>query len=155
MPPLSGKSYRITVHAAVPQGDTQGVLLSYGGREGGFVLYVRDHRLVYENNLRNGLHQIITSDVLLPQGADVLAFEFTQESVTKSDTSLAGDSSTGTGSLFINGQLVGQGKLTQALEFGYARSLGVGKAFGSPVSDTFHPPFQFTGSLEKVKVELE
>ena len=155
MPPLSGKSYRVTVTAAVDEADAQGVLLSYGGRESGFVLYVRDHRLVYENNLRNGLHQIITSDIPLPQGADVLAFEFTQESVAKSDNALAGDTSLGTGRLFINGQAAGQGKLTQALDFGYSRSLGVGEAFGSPVSDAFRPPFGFTGSLQEVKVQLE
>lgn len=155
MPPLAGKSYRITVRAGVPETDARGVLVSYGGRESGFALYVRDQRLIYENNLRNGLHQVITSDASLPRGADVLAFEFTQENVTKGGNALAGDTSTGTGRLFINGQVAGQGTLTQALDFGYARSLGIGQAFGPPVSDAFQPPFKFTGTLDEVKVELE
>jgi arylsulfatase A-like enzyme len=155
MPPLSGKSYRITARAVVPETEAQGVLLSYGGRESGFALYIQGNRLVYENNLRNGLHQVITSDLPVPRGADILAFEFTQESISKGNNVWVGDTSIGTGRLFINGHVVGQGKFTQALDFGYSRSLGIGEEFGSPVSEAFRPPFRFTGTLEEVKVELE
>jgi len=156
MPPLAGKSYRITAYTVIPDSSVQGVLLSYGGRESGFALYVREGRLVYENNFRNGPHQMITSDIPLPHGAATVAFEFLQESVTRNSNVWAGDTSTGTGRLFIDGQVVGQGKLTQALDFGYSsRSLGVGEAFGSPVSAFFQPPFAFTGQLTNIQIELK
>jgi len=153
MPPLAGKSYRITAHAVLPDAGTEGVIVSYGARGSGFAFYVKGDRLIYESN-REGAHETISSDSALPQGKVVLAFDFKQHSTSK-EMGWSRESSTGTVRLLINGQVVGQRSLTTTLGARYAESMGVGQAFGSPVSEAFHPPFKFTGVLEKVTVELE
>ena len=153
MPSLAGTSYRITAHAVIPDGGAQGVILSYGARGSGFVFYLKGDRLIYENN-REGIHETIASDIPLPRGEVVLAFEFTQVSTSKG-IGLSKATSSGTGRLFINGQVVGQGDLTASLGARYAESMGVSQAFGSPVSNVFQPPFRFTGTLEKVTVRLQ
>jgi hypothetical protein len=57
--------------------------------------------------------------------------------------------------LYINEQEVGRAQLFQALGTRYAESMGIGRAFGSPVSEYFRPPFAFTGGLGKVKIEVK
>ena len=146
MPSLSGKSYHIAVHGVIPDDATEGVLISYGGREGGFVLYVHGSRLLYMNNLRNAQSRVMISDVTLPRGEVTLAFDFALVSIHKSDNPCEGNVDVGTGRLFINDQQVAEAEFLQALEFGYSsRSLGIGRAFGSPVSDAIPIPFEFAG----------
>jgi arylsulfatase A-like enzyme len=154
MPPLSGTSYLITAQAVIPDIGAQGVILSYGGRESGFAFYVKNDRLYYESNPLNGTHEIIASDIEVPHGKVTLAFEFTKEKDIK--TGPWGKMvSAGIGRLFINGKVAGLSKMTDASQSAYFASLGVGEAFGSPVSNAFQPPFAFTGALERVKVELK
>jgi arylsulfatase len=152
MPPLLGKSYRISANAVIPESGAEGVILSYGGRASGFVFYVKGNRLIYQNNPRNDAREVIASDIPVPRGKVVLAFEFAQDSVGKTPP---GQGPSGIGRLFVNGQAVGNAKLSQPLGFLWSQSLGIGQEFGSPVSDGLQPPFKFTGTLEQVKVELE
>lgn len=156
MPPLSRKSYRITAQAIIPEAGVQGVIVSYGGRENGFAFYVNGDRLVYEHNHLNGTREMIASEIELPPGKVVLTFEFIHEGASKSSVPYHPTVSSGMGRLFINGKVAGQKKLTVAFggAAGYAASLGIGQAFGSPVSAFFRPPFKFIGTLEKVTVEL-
>ena len=159
-PPLAGKSYRITVHAVIPDTGAEGILLSYGGRESGFAFYLRGDRLVYESNPLNGAREVLASSIPVPRGNVVLTYEYANESVHEGRNTLenlVGGVSSGTGRLFINEQVVGEAKLPGAMIVSRAGpgSLGIGQAFGSPVSDTFSLPFKFTGVLSKVEVQLK
>jgi arylsulfatase A-like enzyme len=159
--PHFGESpYLITANITIPKGGAQGVILSYGGRMGGFALYAKDGRLVYEANDGDD-HHVIRSNVALPTGDMTVACQFTRK-VENSGSQLgqvAQDSATtGTVRLFINGQLTGEApSVREALGFSAidGGTLGIGEAFGSPVSFAFQPPFKFTGTLEKVTVELK
>jgi arylsulfatase len=152
MPPLSGASFRITAKAVISEGGAQGVIVSYGARDGGFSLYVKDGRLYYENKLSNGGHEHVESDILVPQGEAVFTYEFTREGERKEP--LGYKVAVGTGRLSINRREVGKGKLSGAAHVDMG-TMGIGQEFGSPVSDSFRPPFKFSGgTLQQVKVEL-
>jgi len=159
-PPLTGKSYRVTAHAVIPDIGAEGIVLSYGGRESGFALYLKGDRLVYESNPLNGPRAVLASNIPVPRGNVVLTYEYVNESVQEGRNTLerlAGGISSGMGRLLINEQIVGEAKLPGAMIVSRAGpgSLGIGQAFGSPVSDTFSLPFKFTGILSKVEVELK
>ena len=147
-------SHRITADVTIPDTGAEGVILSYGGRWGGFALYVKDDHLVCDFNT-SGKHSTVTSTVALPHGEQHLAYEFVRDKPWSANAATAdffkGDA--GTARLYVNGQLAGQAKLSSggvALN-GY---LGIGQAYGSPVTPTFQPPFKFTGTLTQVQVEL-
>jgi arylsulfatase len=148
------KSHRITADVVIPETGAEGVIISEGSRYGGFVLYVKDNHLVYENNSRTPVNMMttITSQAPLPYGRISLAFEYARDEATEKKTTSRTDSS-GTGRLYVNGQLAGEAHLTRTrLSLG---SFGVGQAFGSPVSPAIVAPFRFSGTLEWVKVELK
>ena len=135
-------------------------MLSYGGRESGFSFYVKGDRLVYESNPLNGVRTVLASNIPVPHGNVVLTYEYVNERVQAGRNTLerlVGGVSSGTGRLFINQQAVGEAKLPGAMIVSRAGpgSLGIGQAFGSPVSDTFSLPFKFTGGLTRVEVELK
>ncbi|MFA5058403.1 MAG: arylsulfatase [Opitutaceae bacterium] len=152
IPSLSGKSYRITASAVIPDTGAQGVIVSYGGRGSGFAFYLKDDQLFYENNPLNGMHEVIASKIRVPRGNVVLSYEFIKEGVKEG--SIWGEICSGTGRLLVNGQAVGEAKLSGVIG-SYFGSWGIGQAFGSPVSDAFQPPFRFTGTLTKVEMEVQ
>jgi arylsulfatase len=134
----------------IPDNGAQGVIFALGGRPAGLALYVQDDHLVFENN-SGRTREAMTSTIPLPHGAVVVAYEFVPEGTQRKASEW--ESRTGTGRLYINGQSVGEMKLKQAGFFD--GSMGIGRAFGSPVSSAFDVPFPFTGTIDKVTVNLQ
>ena len=146
---ITASSHRITAELVVPDGGAEGILFSHGGAWEGFVLYVKDGRLVYENNYANRSCETIKSDTELPSGRVEVKFEFVR------DESRDGKPrDTGSGALYIDGKLTGSAKLSLRPELYYG-SLAVGRSPGDAVSEAYQPPFAFSGTLERVRVELE
>jgi arylsulfatase A-like enzyme len=162
MPPLLDRSYRITAKVVVPDTGAEGIIVSYGERTNGFALYIMGDRFIYEDSSYKN-HEMISSNRPVPHGDVTLTYEFNQESVHRvpsppaaaRDENGSEDSRSGTGRLLINGLLVGQATLTQSWGGGYLSSLGIGQAFGSPVSDAFQLPFKLRGTLTKVEINLQ
>ena len=67
-----------------------------------------------------------------------------------------GEGKGGKGTLFINGEKVGEGRIekTAPARFGIG-TFGVGKDTGSPVSNAYKPPFSFNGDIAKVDIVLK
>ena len=61
----------------------------------------------------------------------------------------------GEAAIAIDGKVVGKARInnTVAGRFGID-TFGVGSDTGSPVSDTYKPPYPFTGKIERVDIEL-
>lgn len=148
--PQFSKSHLISAQLTVPADGAQGVIVSYGSRWGGFALYAKDGRMVYEAKVDGKPGGLITSNVPLPHGNVNVSYEFV---VDAGAVDLA--SPTGTGRLYFDRRLVGESRVRMDDWWGaFWGSFGIGKAFGSPVSDAFRPPFEFTGTLEKVTVTV-
>jgi len=154
LPTLAGKSYRITADVVIPENGANGVVVSYGDRTSGFVIYLKHGRYFYESVLRNGTHQVIMSEVLAPSGRTRLVFDYCQKVAGVRKDWVEMSAGSGTGRLSINGNVVGQDSLVDELMFARYGSLGVGRAFSSPISNEFQIPFEFTGEIEKVTVEV-
>ncbi|MGW2327062.1 arylsulfatase [Streptomyces sp. NPDC001700] len=139
VPPVMNRAHRITAYVdrAVPL--DEGVLVSLGSISSGYVLYVKDNRLVYEYNFL-GTRYTVTSTEELPTGPAELAFEFVK----------TGDMR-GVGHLFVSGRPVGSEEIPRVLpHFLGWQGLDVGRDTLSPSSPSYEGEFAFTGAFEKV-----
>jgi len=146
------QDFSIEARVEIPKKGAEGIIVSDGSRFGGFVLYVKDDRLIYEYNSGAG-HVKIVSQAPLPRGQTDLSFEFVREQGKAQKAETAANVNAGAGRLYVNGQLAGEGKVVPAWPF--FGSFGVGQAFGTAVSTAFQPPFKFTGSLINVQIKLK
>ncbi len=147
-PDFKNKSHTITADVEIGEGDTDGMLVTQGGRFGGWALYVLDGKPIYTYNVANLERYNIEGDVLTP-GKHIIRYEF------EYDGGAPGNG--GTGKLFVDDVLVGEGRIDRTM--GYRISLDetfdIGSDAGEPVSESYHVPFDFKGTLTKVEVELK
>jgi hypothetical protein len=61
------------------------------------------------------------------------------------------------GTILVNGKKVEEGRITRTMPviFSTDDTFDVGEDWGTPMSDTYKPPFKFTGTLKKVTVEVK
>jgi arylsulfatase A-like enzyme len=138
---IRNRSYGIVVEVEIESADASGVLFSHGARFGGHSLYVKDRKLKYAYNFVGSKEQIVESAKEIPTGRLILGVSFVRE----------GDSmpTTGTLSLFIDDERVGEGQImTQPGNFSLVgEGLNVGKDPGEPVTSDYSDPHPhaFTG----------
>jgi arylsulfatase len=129
------------------------VILSLGGNDGGFSLYVQDGKLRYAYNYVGRNRYYVESNRPVPAGRHALRFEF---EVTGQPDIPRGKGAPGRGQLYIDGTLVGQADipLTNPLNIGLLASLVCGADVGAPVTPTYKSPFPFTGTIHRVTVDV-
>jgi arylsulfatase len=154
-PRLVNVPHSMSVHANVPKGGAEGVLISMGGVDGGFVLYVKDGKLTYGYNYVADQRFRVQANSRVPEGDHIFSFEFTPTG--------RADPAKGKGvpaniKLLIDGKDVGSGDLavTIPLSIGLAAGISVGADPGSPVmtDEDYKPPFAFTGTVKKAMVDV-
>jgi Sulfatase len=142
---MRNRSYSISVEVDIDSPDAGGVLFSHGAAFGGHALYVKDRRLKYAYNFVGSNLQTVESTKDVPTGHVMLAASFARE----------GDAmpTTGTLSLFIDDEKVGEGRITtQPGNFSLVgEGLNVGKDPASPVTHDYpgSSPYAFTGGTIK------
>ena len=150
-PDLRNKSFRITAQVEIPQAHAEGVLLSAGGRFGGYGLYLQEGKLVYLHNLLGIARYRVASEERVPPGKHVLTLAFKYDGLGLGKGGLA--------TLLVDGRKAGEGRIERTIPLVGALSdaFDVGEASGTPVDESFADklPFKFTGKLEKVVIELK
>ena len=125
------------------------MLVTQGGRFGGWALYVLDGKPVYTFNVVNLERYNVASTQKLTPGAHTVRYEFAYDG--------GRPGSGGTGTLFVDGKQVAQGKIDRTM--GYRISLDetfdIGSDAGEPVTEDYRVPFDFEGKLNKVVVKLD
>lgn len=146
-PNTKNRSHRITAAINMPSKGGEGVILAEGGMSAGFAIYVQDGKLVYHYNWFDRERTNVTSNVGVPPGKSTIVVEFLYDG--------GGLGKGGEVILGINGKEVGRERVehTVAGRFGID-TFGLGSDTGSPVSNTYKPPFPFTGKIERVDIEL-
>jgi arylsulfatase len=152
-PRILNRTHSITAEVDIPAGGAEGVLLSYGGNDGGCSLYVKEGKLQYVHNYvaRDYLH--VQSTEAVPEGRHSLRFEF---EVTGAPDMAAGKGIPGRAQLYIDGKLVGQTVFphTTPNSMGLTGGWSVGADPGAPVAPLYESPFAFSGTVYKVTVDL-
>lgn len=145
-PPLKNRNHSLTAFATIPSGGAQGVLVCSGGLYGGYSFYVTDNRLAYEYNAYNEDRFQIKADTPLPDGDVELRADY--EATSRS---------TGTVTLFVNGEEVAKGEVGRTMPgtFSFSETFDVGEDTVTPVSkDYTRENSRFSGNLDRVVVSL-
>jgi arylsulfatase len=151
-PRTLNRPHSITATVEIKNG-AEGVLVAQGSASGGYALYLKDHKLRYAYNYL-GIQQFqIATDTTIGDGRHELRFEF--EPTGKPDLA-NGKGTPARGQLYVDGKLVGEGDLpvTIPLDIGITDGLTCGRDDGSTVTSDYQGPFPFTGTLEKIVVDV-
>ena len=152
-PDLKNKSYSVTAEVEVPEGGADGVLATQGGRFGGWGLLMLDGKPMFVHAFSNQQqHKYrIASGEKLAAGKHTIRFDFKYDG--------PGMGKSGTGTLSVDGQPVGQGKIERTIPVRVSldETFDVGVDTGTPVIEDYanRMPFKFTGEIEKFTIELK
>ena len=142
-PDFSG-SHEISVPVDLNDGRAEGVILTNGSRYGGFTLYVRSGKLVYEANFFG--KERISLKAPLPSAATTIGYRFTREQ--------PGRFGGGTGQLLVNGKVVATHRFEHIGPPAQFGSFGIGRSHGGAVSNAYDGAYAFTGDLGPVTITL-
>jgi arylsulfatase A-like enzyme len=159
-PDIKNKSFHIAADVEIPQGGADGILVTQGGRFGGWGLLVLDGKPMFAYafsnqdgdkypNQKKSKTRIVGGEKLTP-GKHVISFDFAYEG--------GGIGKGGRGTLTVDGNKVAEGRFEKTIPFRFSldESFDVGQDTGSPVIDEYDAkmPFKFSGILKKVDVKL-
>ncbi|HTR58006.1 MAG TPA: arylsulfatase [Casimicrobiaceae bacterium] len=160
-PSLLNTSYNIKAEVEVPPGGAEGMLMTQGGRFGGYGFYLLKGKPKFVWNLV-GLKSVQwEGPEALSPGKHTLEFDFKYEGMgaaTMAFGSYAGLGQGGTGVLKVDGKDVATQKMEHTIPFilQFDESLDIGSDTLTGVNDAdYQPPFAFTGKLINVTLALD
>ena len=148
-PRMINKSWTITANIELTDDKTSGMVVTHGGLEGGYGLYLRDNKPTFVYNFLSIDRQTFTAKESLPKGKTKLVVDFAYDG--------GGMGKGGKIALSANGKQIAEGRLekTIPIQFSLGEGLDVGCDVGSPIDFTYEMPFVFTGKIDKVTIELK
>jgi arylsulfatase len=160
-PLLLNCSYAITADVEIPDGGAEGIILTSGGRFGGYGFYLLKSKPVFLWNLVD-LKRIRWKgpEALLP-AKHTVEFHFKYEGLgpeTLAFNNLSGFGQPGTGVLKVDGKEVATQTMdhTIPLIMQWDETFDIGSDTGIPVDDEdYRVPFKFTGKLDKLTVKID
>ena len=154
-PSILNKSYTITAEVDIPRGGAEGMIVTEGGRFGGYGLFlsrgIRGGRPVFLYNLLD-LKRTIWSGPKLGAGKHTIVFDF------KSDGPGLGKG--GTGVLSVDGKEVDRNHIEHGTPITFPEDetfdVGMDTRTGVALLEyRYDPPFKFTGKINKLTFNLE
>jgi arylsulfatase len=147
--PMLNKSFTITADIDLADDGGEGMIITQGGSEGGYGLYLREGKPTFVYNFLGMERSAFTADKPLGKGKHSLVVDFKYDG--------GGLGKGGTVTLKADGKSVTEGRLerTVPIQFAIFEGLDIGLDSGSPVDWTYQMPFKFTGKIAKVDVEVK
>ena len=147
-PDLKNKSFAISAKVEIPEGGAEGLLMTQGGRFAGVGLYLLDSKPVFHYNLAGVERYTVAGKDKLTPGKHVITLDFNYDG--------GGVGKGGEATLSVDGESVASEHLPQTIAFRMSldETLDIGEDTGTPVSEDYQVPFKFTGTLEKVQINL-
>lgn len=149
-------SFEIVAQIDNTGGDAEGVIVSQGGRFGGWSLYVHQGKPVYTYNFLGLDSYSVTSDEALPKKHSTIKLEFDYDGQSSDGKPKLGAG--GTATLLIDSKKVGSGKVekTQFAIWSADETANVGVDRETPVSSDYDEhSSRFTGKIDKVTITLK
>jgi arylsulfatase A-like enzyme len=158
-PSILNKDYTITAQITVPEGGAEGMIVTIGGRFGGYGLFLQDGKPVFVYNLldlerfrwEGGIGGIVGKDLFgraLKPGQHTIVFDFKYDG--------PGPGKGGTGVLSVDGKELDKKTLkhTIPLLMSIDETFDVGLDTRTGVDNSYKLPFKFTGTINKLTFEL-
>lgn len=158
-PNILNKDYTITAQITVPEGGAEGMIVTFGGRFGGYGLFLQDGKPVFVYNLldlerfrwEGGIGGILHEDWFgraLKPGEHTIVFDFKYDG--------PGPGKGGTGVLSVDGRELAKKtiKHTIPLMMSIDETFDVGLDTRTGVDNSYELPFRFTGTIDKLTFRL-
>src|SRR5262249_4703075 len=157
-PRILNKAYTITAEVEIPEGGAEGMIVTQGGRFGGYGLFLSQGefgfgrgKVVFLYNLLD-LKRTIWEGPELDAGKPTIAFDFRPDG--------PGLGKGGTGILSVDGKEVARNSMehTTPITFPEDESFDVGQDTRTPLAlleYRYDVPFKFTGKIDKLTFRLE
>ena len=157
-PSILNKSYTITAEVEIPEGGAEGMIVTEGGRFGGYGLFLSKGELGLIGQGRCSSTTCSTSSARCGQGPKLDAGKHTIVFDFKSDGPGLGKG--GTGVLSVDGQEVARNSMehTTPITFPEDETFDVGQDTRTGVAlleYRYDVPFKFTGKINKLTFKLE
>ena len=149
---VKNNSKTITAEIEVPEGGANGVLLTQGGRFGGWSLYMKDGKPAYTYNFLGLSRNTVAADQAIAAGKATVVLDFKYDG--------GGPGKGGVATLSVNGKQVARGRIdrTQPNIFSADETADVGLDNQTPVAEGIgigRDETRFTGSIKKIVVEVK
>ena len=155
-PNILDKDYTITADITVPTGKAEGMIVTLGGRFGGYGLYLLRGKPVFDYNLLDLKHyrweggvggQDWLGDGIKP-GRHTIVFDFKYAG--------PGAGKGGTGILTVDGKELARKTIPHTIPLLMAidETFDIGSDTRSSVNDDYKLPFHFTGTIDKLTFKL-
>jgi arylsulfatase len=145
------RSHAVTADVDIPKRGGRGVILAQAGRFGGWSLYLKDGKPIYTYNFLGLKSFTIAGRKRVPVGKATIRYEFAYDG--------GGIGKGGTGTLFVNGWKVAEGRIehTQGMVFSVDEGTDVGRDGETPVVENYGlpAPYAFTGKIHKVTIDVK
>lgn len=140
-PRLLGASHRITAH--IKRDSTEGgIIVSDGGRFGGWGFFIQDNRLHYTVNNFGELCRVTSSETI-PTGEVTLRLDVTRTGEDEGQVRF-----------FMDDRPAGEGLLALFHHYNFTNEpLEVGQDSQTPVDESYDSPFSFVGRIDRVVIE--
>jgi arylsulfatase A-like enzyme len=148
-PSLLGRSYTITADVTVPEGGGDGMIVTTGGRWGGYGFYILKGHPVFDYNMLILAQYRWEGKDALSAGKHTLIFDYTYDG--------PGVAKGGTGVLKVDGQVVDTEKQPNSIAFLQVmdETFDVGVDTRTSVNEKdYQVPFAFTGTINKLTFNL-
>src|SRR5262249_3161133 len=149
-PDTKNRSFSITAEVEIPRDGAEGVIITQGGRFGGWGVLLLDGKPEFDyafSNQKRHKYRVASDENLSP-GKHTVKFDFKYGG--------QGYGKGGTGTLSVDGKEVAQGKIERTIpvRFSLDETMDVGMDTGTPVVEDYvnRMPFRFTGVLNRVVV---
>jgi hypothetical protein len=157
-PNIKNKSYTITAEVEIPDGGAEGMIVTQGGRFGGYGMFlskgefgVNRGRVVFLYNLLD-LKRTMWEGPELGAGKHTIVFDFKSEG--------PGLGKGGTGVLTVDGKEVAKNSVEHTIPIAFPEDetfdVGLDTRTGVALLEyRYDPPFKFTGKINKLRFKLE
>ncbi len=160
-PLLLNTSYTITAEIEVPEGGAEGMILTSGGRFGGYGFYLLDGKPTFLWNMVDLERIKWEGTEALAPGKHEVEFVFKYDGLgsgTLAFNDFSGVGRSGTGTLWVDGEAVETKKMDKTLPMilQWDESFDIGSDTLTGVNDAdYAPPFALTAKLDKLTITLD
>lgn len=148
-PHTIGRSFTIDSDVVIPASGADGVMISQGGRFGGYAFYLKDGKPAFHYNAVGTDQFSVHSDLVIPEGAHRISAAFVADE--------AKPGTPGTLTISVDGTAIASGRIgrTVAGWISHVDGLDIGRDTITPVTSDYTVASSiFTGEIDKVTVTL-
>ena len=160
-PSILNSSYNFKAEVEIPQGGGDGMIVTQGGRFGGYGFYFLKGKPVFTWNLVDLKRVRWEGAEVVPPGKHTVEFEFKYDGLgmgTLMFGSPSGIGRGGTGVLKVDGKTVATQSMEHTIPFilQWDENFDVGADTGTPVDDQdYQVPFEFSGKISTLTLTID